>query len=644
MEGPWVGLLANLGIISISVSIWAYALDWIEDRGGLLRAAAISLIAGITAAFLMVTPFELRPGIYFDLRSVPIAIAGFLGGPVAGIATATGAALVRTTIGGIGAPAAIIGIGVVTIVGVCGHFLLQGRIPRRRDILPLAPATAIASLSGFFFLPDGLWREIMPTVAAPAIVLVSAAQLVAGMVIATELRRREETRTNLVYRAIIDALPEPLNAKDRDGRFIAANPATAALMQAGTPAALIGRTDRDFYPPEVATAFERDEETVLASGGPIVIEQAVARNDGFAGWLSTLKAPLRGPSGEIIGLITHNRDISERKRLEEAKALSERRLNDALTSMADALVMFDADGRLVLCNERYRELFPRTAHLRIPGARFRDILRASIATGEQGGVAADEVEAWIENTVESLRVPGEGLIELGGGRWLQTRVRTLADGGSLSVLSDVTAIRVAQRQLSELNRRLEALAMLDGLTGLMNRRAFDETIEAEFRDSVKGGAPLSLLLLDVDRFKAFNDRYGHPAGDACLRSVADILARTLLRPLDRAARYGGEEFAAILPQTPAVGAETVAEAVRRSVRAAAIPHADTNAGVVTISVGIATFPGTDAEGSVPELIRSADAALYRAKAGGRDRVMVAPPMSGEQSEARAAPVRGSQAR
>jgi diguanylate cyclase (GGDEF)-like protein/PAS domain S-box-containing protein len=622
MTDLWLGLLANLGIISISISIWAYALDWIVSRPEPVRSVVTVILSGATTIALMMTPFQVQPGIYFDLRSVAIAMAGFVAGPIVGIATGVVAAVFRVAIGGVGTSAAIIGVAVVTVIGLAGHFLLAGAPPRNRDVILLAMATAAGSLSGFFFLPDGLWREILPVVAAPAIVLVFVAFVVAGLAIVGDLRRRETARANTIFRGIIDALPEPLNAKDLDGRFVAANPATAELMQAGTVPALIGRTDRDFYPPEVAAVFRKDEEEVLETGKARVIEQSVARTDGFSGWLSTLKAPLRDASGRIIGLLTHNRDISDRKRLEAEHAVSEQRLADALADMADALVMFDAEDRLVLCNDRYREFFPKTAHLRVPGTPFREILRASVASGEQGGVEPDAAEDWIEETCASLHVPGETLIELGDGRWLQTRVRPTADGGSLSVLTDVTANRLAQERLSQLNRQLEALARLDGLTGLMNRRAFDETLETQVRQSARTGAPLSLLLIDVDHFKAFNDAYGHPAGDACLKSIAEILSGGVHRPLDRCARYGGEEFGVILPETPAEGALSVAEAMRDGLRAAGIQHAGSEYGLVTISVGAATLPGGNSGAAVQDLLGSADAALYEAKAAGRNRVAV----------------------
>ena len=298
MEDPWVGLLANLGLISIAMSIWVHALDWVEDRPETVRLGFVSFLGGLTVVILLLTPIQMQPGIFFDLRTVPIATTSFFFGPVTGIITATVAALCRVAIGGVGAPPAIIGIAVITVVGISGHFLLRGREPGRRAIVAFAAATALASLTGFFFLPPALRAETLPLVAVPALILVFIGQLGTGLGIAAEWRRRDAAATNLLFRSIIDALPEPLNAKDRSGRFLAANPATAKLMQASSVAALIGRTDADFYPPDVAAVFRDDEERVLATGKPMVIEQQVARRDGFSGWLSTLKAPLRGVAAE----------------------------------------------------------------------------------------------------------------------------------------------------------------------------------------------------------------------------------------------------------------------------------------------------------------------------------------------------------
>jgi diguanylate cyclase (GGDEF)-like protein len=167
---------------------------------------------------------------------------------------------------------------------------------------------------------------------------------------------------------------------------------------------------------------------------------------------------------------------------------------------------------------------------------------------------------------------------------------------------------------------LERLACLDGLTDLPNRRRLDEYLEQEWRRTVRSGRPLAVLMVDVDHFKAFNDAYGHGAGDACLRQVAAALRGVLRRPADLAARYGGEEFCLVLPEIDLDGATAVAEAARAAVEGLGIPHAHSGcADRVTISLGGAAAVPTR-EGGVAVLREAADAMLYAAKNEGRNRV------------------------
>lgn len=191
-----------------------------------------------------------------------------------------------------------------------------------------------------------------------------------------------------------------------------------------------------------------------------------------------------------------------------------------------------------------------------------------------------------------------------------------------------------QLRMKALTDELRAVACTDALTGAANRRSFDETLDREWRNALRQGQPLSLLMVDVDHFKAYNDFYGHQEGDECLRQISLALHQAVKRPTDMVARYGGEEFAVLLPGANSVGAEAVARRLAEELRLRALPHAKSStASCITASVGICTFDRTgptvsDRPGAAPspisapepeDLVRAADVALYAAKRAGRAR-------------------------
>ncbi len=184
--------------------------------------------------------------------------------------------------------------------------------------------------------------------------------------------------------------------------------------------------------------------------------------------------------------------------------------------------------------------------------------------------------------------------------------------------------RVAQRtdELQLLNSKLEALSLTDSLTGIANRRHFDSILQQEWQRAQRLNHPLALAILDVDWFKPYNDHYGHPAGDVCLRQIAQALAATVCRSSDLVARYGGEEFVFITPMTNATGALDIAQRVVEAVAALELPHSRSPIGQVTVSIGVVSITPT-AESSAEVLLQRADAALYQAKTQGRNRAELA---------------------
>lgn len=184
--------------------------------------------------------------------------------------------------------------------------------------------------------------------------------------------------------------------------------------------------------------------------------------------------------------------------------------------------------------------------------------------------------------------------------------------------------RVAERtdELQLLNNKLAALSLTDSLTGIANRRHFDHVLRQEWQRAQRQNTPLALAMLDVDWFKHYNDHYGHPAGDLCLRQIAQTLAATVCRSSDLVARYGGEEFGFIAPMTDAAAALDIAEKVVEAVAALALPHTGSVLGRVTVSIGVVTMiPSPDSSPEV--LLQHADAALYQAKTLGRNRAALA---------------------
>lgn len=170
------------------------------------------------------------------------------------------------------------------------------------------------------------------------------------------------------------------------------------------------------------------------------------------------------------------------------------------------------------------------------------------------------------------------------------------------------------------NELLRSLVFVDGLTGVANRRRFDEVLPAEWRRCRRSSTPLTLLMIDIDHFKRYNDHYGHPAGDACLQRVAATLKAHFSRSHDLVARYGGEEFVCLMPECDLAAGQRKAAELVAAVAALAIPHADSpTAGTVTLSIGIATVR-PDCDGTPETLLATADSALYEAKAGGRNSV------------------------
>ncbi len=309
----------------------------------------------------------------------------------------------------------------------------------------------------------------------------------------------------------------------------------------------------------------------------------------------------------------------------ERRRIAERRLEKI--ARLHALVTENSRDVIVISDLKGRRSYVSAAAQALSGWSHDDIL-------QQHGLDLVHPEDRPRMAASGRALCNEGLDALvecrlrkkdGGYHWVEISLRRICDPisgkatGILEVARDISDRKIAEQRLQEAYKAVEALAITDALTGLANRRRFDQCLVDEWRRGMRACKPLSLLIIDIDLFKSYNDAYGHLRGDGCLKQIAGTIQNVVSRPGDLVARFGGEEFAVVLPATENHGAAQVADLISDSVRSRQLMHAGNPFGIVTISIGCATMVpqfGRDAT----DLIDFADQALYSAKHNGRNQV------------------------
>ena len=294
----------------------------------------------------------------------------------------------------------------------------------------------------------------------------------------------------------------------------------------------------------------------------------------------------------------------------------------ALESLADGVLMVDEHDLAIWANHAFLVLYGLSGIADLARRHFGDIY-AGAWLGEEptarytAGLAALKERQRFSGAPYELALPHDRwvrIVELRG---------TQANGCSFFSHMDVTESRRQQEELRLLTSRLESLAVTDALTGLANRRRFDEVLEAEWRRAQRAGTTLALLMMDVDHFKHLNDTHGHPFGDEVLKRVGSVLAQRVQRMGSLVARYGGEEFAVLLPGTDAQGARELAESIRQTVQDLVHGNERTGPVGVTVSIGMACASDGAFNAYSAMLVDMADRALYEAKRTGRNQVACA---------------------
>lgn len=421
----------------------------------------------------------------------------------------------------------------------------------------------------------------------------------------TERRRAEEAlmQEQNLLRTLIDNLPDFIYAKDTNNRFLLANEALARRMGAASSNELLGKSDSDFYPPDIAAKYAREEQQIMQSGQPVIDreEATVDATTGQVLWHTTTEIPLRGQDGSVKGLLGIGHIITERKRWEESLRDSESTNRATFEHAALGIAHVAPDGRFLRVNDKLCAIVGYTSEELI-NATFQDITHP-----DDLGADLDQVRQVLVGKIKTYSLEKRYLRKDRSIVWVNLSVSLVrADSGSprhfIAIVEDIT-----ERKRTE--ERVQFLAYYDALTELPNRALFKDRMLTAVAGARRRKEKLALLFMDIDRFKTINDSLGHAVGDLLLRSVAERI-KGWARAQDTVARWGGDEFLILLTglrdeTDAAVAAERLMDAMHGEFT---VQSHSLN---VTCSLGISVFPDHGVD--VDTLVKNADAAMYCAK-------------------------------
>ncbi len=398
---------------------------------------------------------------------------------------------------------------------------------------------------------------------------------------------------------------------------------------------IIGSRMQDLLGKELFAASQVYIEGVLR-GEPQSFVRTIRKPDGSAAKIQVNYVPDCDAGGDVIGFYVSTNDVTAFKRIEEQLRDKEAELTTLVARRDDAICWLEMAEEIAHVGHWRMSLPSGTMNWSDEMYRIHGVTREGYVPALESALDfywpedRARLQALMQRALtEGLPYEdmGQLLCRDGEVRYVKSRGMAAAgpDGSPVTIFGvvvDVTEQQKAEHALRVAYERLEAIALVDGLTGISNRRRFDEAFTQQWQAATRNGQALSVVLIDVDWFKPFNDTYGHQSGDECLQAVADALRSAACRPEDVVARYGGEEFIILLPATDLAGAVLVAERARAAVEAMGRRHEANGSGVVTISAGIGSIrcicPNRDKQ---RQLIAEADAMLYHAKANGRNVVV-----------------------
>lgn len=442
---------------------------------------------------------------------------------------------------------------------------------------------------------------------------------------ATEGRRVEQAlrESEQRFKGAFEHSPMGMALVSPDGYWLQANTALCRML-GYTEAELKRITFAEIsHPDDLNLSITSDRELLGGKSDSYQIQKRYVRKDGQIVWAMVNASLVRGPDRRPLHFVAQILDVTDQRQAEEARRETEERFRDLFENASDLIQCAGPDGRLQYVNRAWREKLAyseeQVCKLSLMDIVHPDSLVEFMKSYElalRGKPVGAIVARFMAKTGEVIVVEGDISCSFRDGRPVLVRgmFRDITDRKRYEELLDEYRrdLEAANARLEQANIRLRELATTDALTGLYNRLVFQRRLEDECKRSSRYGTPMSLILIDVDHFKSFNDTFGHPAGDEALQIVSRLL-RSVARATDVVARFGGEEFAVVCPNTDLNGAVVVAERCRQAVESASWKWRP-----VTVSAGVAQFTADMPDATA--LVSAADRALYQAKNNGRNRV------------------------
>lgn len=417
------------------------------------------------------------------------------------------------------------------------------------------------------------------------------------------------------YKALATLSPDGILVHS-GGKVIFINDYGVKLFGGNSRAEFIGIPIEELVAPEsLSDVLEQSERIYQQQESIHLVERKYRRKDGkiIHAESSASFVLYNGlPSAMVIF-----RDISMRKEMEAALIESEERFRLIAENSSDLISTHDEQGNYLYVSPACREILQYEPDELLTRSAYDFVHPQDVESTTTGHLELLK-KGYNVMTYQVRKKDGEYI-------WFEVSLRLLRYGEDesskiIAVSRNITERKLAEQKLAEANELLQKLSNIDGLTQVANRRYFDHAIEQEWEWASRNSSCLSIVLVDIDHFKAYNDTYGHQDGDDCLKYVAQTIKDALPRPTDVVCRYGGEEFVVILPGTDEGDSGVIAEQIRQSIESLNIPHKGSKVtDHVTVSLGVAGMIPSD-QAEISELIRSADSALYQAKNEGRNRV------------------------